>query len=129
MGDSARWRLARNTFIQSKCYKNVHSGYYVQWCCTAQRQLKLGGVPVAGAMKLEMHHEGAANPILQYFTPKMDDALSKVHSLTGLHLPVDKEQYATIIFAAGALELLGGVLFTLNVKAGAVILVSRTASS
>lgn len=75
-------------------------------------------------MKLMMHDQGAANPILQYFTPKMDGALGKVHSLTGLQLPLEQEQYANIVFVMGAMELLGGVLFTLNVKLGAVILVS-----
>lgn len=75
-------------------------------------------------MKLVMHDQGAANPILQYMTPKMDGALATVHSYTGLYLPVQQEQYANIVFVAGALELLGGVLFTLNVKLGAVILVS-----
>lgn len=71
-----------------------------------------------------MHDQGAANPILQYFTPKMDGALGKVHSMTGLQLPLEQEQYANIVFVMGAMELLGGVLFTLNVKLGAVILVS-----
>jgi hypothetical protein len=75
-------------------------------------------------MKLVMHDQGAANPILQYMTPKMDGALATVHSYTGLYLPLQQEQYANIVFVAGALELLGGVLFTLNVKLGAVILVS-----
>lgn len=75
-------------------------------------------------MKLMMHDQGAANPILQYFTPKMDGALGKVHSMTGLQLPLEQEQYANIVFVMGAMELLGGVLFTLNVKLGAVILVS-----
>lgn len=77
---------------------------------------------MSGAMKLMMHEQGAANPILQYFTPKMDGALGKVHSMIGLQLPVEQEQYANIVFIMGAMELLGGVLFTLNVKLGAVIL-------
>lgn len=61
----------------------------------------------AGAMKLAMHEQGPANPIVQYMTPKLDAALDKVHSLTSLHLPVDKSQYESIVFMAGALELLG----------------------
>jgi hypothetical protein len=85
----------------------------------------LSSAAVAGAMKLMMHEQGAANPILQYFTPKMDGALGKVHCMTGLQLPVEQEQYANMLFIMGAMELLGGVLFTLNVKLGAVILVSE----
>lgn len=78
----------------------------------------------AGAMKLVMHEQGPANPILQYMTPKMDGALNTVFSYTGVRLPVEQEQYATIVFVAGGLELLGGLLFTLNVKLGAILLVS-----
>lgn len=75
-------------------------------------------------MKLVHHEEGPASPIVQYLTPKMDTALSKVHSLTGISLPIEPEQYPNLIFVTGSLELLGGVLFTLNSKLGATILVS-----
>lgn len=78
----------------------------------------------AGAMKMMMHEQGPANPILQYMTPKMDGALKTFHSYTGVQLPVEQEQYGTIVFVAGGLELLGGLLFTLNAKVGAVLLVS-----
>lgn len=63
-------------------------------------------------MKLAMHEQGPANPIVQYMTPKLDGALDKVHSLTGLYLPVEKSQYESIVFMAGALELLGGYALT-----------------
>lgn len=75
-------------------------------------------------MKLIHHELGPANPIVQYMTPKMDDALGKFYKLTGVQLPVEQEQYPNLIFTAGALEALGGILFILNVKLGAVILVS-----
>jgi len=78
----------------------------------------------AGSMKLIHHELGPANPIVQYMTPKMDDALGKFYKLTGVQLPVEQEQYPNLIFTAGALEALGGILFILNVKLGAVILVS-----
>lgn len=77
-----------------------------------------------GGMKMVMHEQGPANPILQYMTPKMDGALDTVYSYTGVRLPIEREQYATIVFAAGGLELLGGLLFTLNARLGAVLLVS-----
>jgi hypothetical protein len=75
-------------------------------------------------MKMMMHEQGPANPILQYMTPKMDGALKMFHIYTGVQLPVEQEQYGTIVFVAGGLELLGGLLFTLNAKVGAVLLVS-----
>lgn len=74
-------------------------------------------------MKLVMHEQGPANPIIQYMAPKVDGALDNFQQLTGLRLPIEQTQYQNIVFVAGSLELLGGVLFTLNVKLGSIILV------
>lgn len=93
---------------------------------------------------------------MAYMAPKMDLALSKVHRLTGLQLPIDKvrpgwrrasaarwrvslltllcrlcgqDMYPLIVLGAGCMELLGGVLFTLNVQLGAVLLVGVRAAA
>jgi hypothetical protein len=96
-------------------------------CLTALPTLLLPAAAAAGVMKLVHHELGPANPILQYMTPKVDASLSRVHSLTGVQLPVSQEQLSTLLFVAGSVELLGATLFTLNVKLGAVLLVSPAA--
>lgn len=75
-------------------------------------------------MKLVQHEEGLASPVVAFMAPKMDQALNSLHSLTGLQLPLERGQYPNLVFLAGCMELLGGILFTLNVQLGAIILVS-----
>jgi hypothetical protein len=76
-------------------------------------------------MKLTHHSDGPGSPLVQFMTPKMDDALSRLHSLSGLQLRqvLPREHYPWLVFGAGCMELLGGILFTLNLKLGALLLV------
>lgn len=55
----------------------------------------------------------------------MDGALASFYSFTGVQLPIEAQQYQNLVFVAGSVELLGGLLFILNVKLGAMLLVSR----
>ncbi|WIA12699.1 hypothetical protein OEZ85_006340 [Tetradesmus obliquus] len=77
---------------------------------------------LSGAMKVAHHEESGEGPVVAYMAPKMNAALYRVEQYTGVRVPLEQEMYPMLVFAAGCLELLGGVLFTLNLKLGAFLL-------
>eukprot|EP00882_Tetradesmus_deserticola_P013858 GHRQ01014717.1.p1 GENE.GHRQ01014717.1~~GHRQ01014717.1.p1 ORF type:complete len:155 (+),score=33.73 GHRQ01014717.1:323-787(+) len=77
---------------------------------------------LSGAMKLAHHDETGDGPVVVYMAPKMDAMLNRIQHYTGLRVPLQQDHYPMLVLAAGCMELLGGVLFTLNLKLGALLL-------
>jgi uncharacterized membrane protein YphA (DoxX/SURF4 family) len=62
-------------------------------------------------------------PTMAYMQPKLELFLSRVGFAIGAERPLlEDRQYPAVVAAAGALQLLGGLLVLLNVRFGAVLL-------
>ncbi|KAF6255398.1 HR-like lesion-inducer [Scenedesmus sp. NREL 46B-D3] len=77
---------------------------------------------MSGVMKVAHHEEPGKGPFVAYMAPKMDAVLDRLQQSTGVRVPLQQATYPLLVLAAGCMELLGGVLFTLNLKLGAVLL-------
>eukprot|EP00877_Chromochloris_zofingiensis_P002921 jgi/Chrzof1/1262/Cz01g46220.t1 len=78
---------------------------------------------LSGAMKFSHYNPQSGGPVVAYMSPKMDNVLQHLHRTAGIHVPLQQEHYSYLVLGAATLELLGAVLFVLNVKLGAILLV------
>ncbi|KAK9918181.1 hypothetical protein WJX75_002012 [Coccomyxa subellipsoidea] len=82
----------------------------------------------SGAQKLQSFNMATGGPVMSLLAPKMDTFLSHVKDLTGIAVPLEKEQYVFLLGAAVFLEIVGGTLFLLNYDVGAIFLLLFTVS-